>query len=249
MLVQKRNSDINQNNASVSTIKLKVKYGTCYHEIRISSHASFGELKKMLAEPTGLHPQDQKLFFKKKERDSKSYLDLARVKDGSKMVLIEDIDSRERRRLETIKLANRERNSKCLAEIKVEVDKLAKQVAALEESASTGGIVSEMDVGNWTDNLMRILIKLDDIVAEGDLKLQQREQVRSVRKLIESLDTRKMPKSIPQKNEDKQKIHLGVKKSTAILQKNMESSAEQVAKQPLTQSESVVVTTKWEVFD
>lgn len=30
---------------------------------------------------------------------------------------------------------------------------------------------------NLTENLMRILIKLDGIEAEGDLKLQRREQV------------------------------------------------------------------------
>ena len=88
-----------------------------------------GELKKMLSGPTGLHPQDQKLFFKKKERDSKSYLDVARVKDSSKLLLIEDIDSRERRRLETLKITKMEKTSKSLMEINLEVDKLAKQVA------------------------------------------------------------------------------------------------------------------------
>ena len=34
-----------------------------------------GELKKLLAGPTGLHHQDQKLMFKDKERDSKAFLD------------------------------------------------------------------------------------------------------------------------------------------------------------------------------
>ena len=43
MLVQKRDSNGDQNSASAaSTIKVKVKYGSSYHEIRISSHASFG---------------------------------------------------------------------------------------------------------------------------------------------------------------------------------------------------------------
>ena len=88
-----------------------------------------GELKKMLTEPTGLHVQDQKLIYKKKERDSKSYLDVERVKDGSKLVLVVDIESRERRILETLKIA-KEKTSKSLTEIKVEVDKLAKKVIA-----------------------------------------------------------------------------------------------------------------------
>lgn len=41
MLVQKRNSDVNN---KTSTIKVKVKYGSSYYQIHISSHASFGTL-------------------------------------------------------------------------------------------------------------------------------------------------------------------------------------------------------------
>ncbi|KHN48154.1 BAG family molecular chaperone regulator 1 [Glycine soja] len=89
-----------------------------------------GELKKMLTEPTGLHVQDRKLIYKKKERDSKSYLDVERVKDGSKLVLLVDIESRKRRLLEMLKIAKKEKTLKSLTEIKVEVDKLAKKVIA-----------------------------------------------------------------------------------------------------------------------
>ena len=87
-----------------------------------------GELKKKLAEPTGLHPQDQKLIFKDKERDSKAFLDVARVKDGSKIVLVEDVASRERRCLEKLRNAKVEKASKSLAEINLAVDKLQVQV-------------------------------------------------------------------------------------------------------------------------
>lgn len=85
----------------------------------------------MLAEPTKLHHVDQKLIFKNKERDSKEYLDVARVKDGSKIVLEEDILSRERRCLELLRNANAVKSSKSLAEINLEVDKLAGQVIEL----------------------------------------------------------------------------------------------------------------------
>lgn len=87
-----------------------------------------GELKKKLAEPTGLHPQDQKLIFKDKERDSKAFLDVARVKDGSKIVLVEDVVSKERRCLEMLRNAKVEKASKSLAEINLAVDKLQGQV-------------------------------------------------------------------------------------------------------------------------
>lgn len=87
-----------------------------------------GELKKILTEPTGLHVQDQKLIYKNKERDSKSYLDVERVKDGSKLVLLVDVESRERRILEKLKVIKKEKTSKSLTEIKLEVDKLCKKV-------------------------------------------------------------------------------------------------------------------------
>ena len=90
-----------------------------------------GELKKMLAAPTGLHPQDQKLLYKDKERDSKLFLDIAGVKGGSKLVLIEDELSRERRCLESRKNAKMEKAAKEISAIRVEVDKLAKQVGIL----------------------------------------------------------------------------------------------------------------------
>lgn len=44
----------------------------------------------------------------------------------------------------------------------------------MEATASTGGKVVEKDVENLTELLMMKLIKLDGIVADGDLKLQRR---------------------------------------------------------------------------
>ncbi|KAL0452524.1 UNVERIFIED_CONTAM: BAG family molecular chaperone regulator 1 [Sesamum latifolium] len=83
MLVQKR-TDADIAHVPPPTIRVRVKYGSIYHEIYISSQATFGELKKMLSGPTGLHHQDQKLFYKDKERDSNAYLDISGVKDKSK---------------------------------------------------------------------------------------------------------------------------------------------------------------------
>ncbi|QHO19992.1 BAG family molecular chaperone regulator 2-like isoform X2 [Arachis ipaensis] len=139
MLVQKRdsNSDRNSDSAALSTIMVKVKYGSAYHELPISSHASFGELKKMLRERTGLHAQDQKLMFKKKERDSKSYLDVERVRDGSKLVLFEKIESRERRMLETLRIAKKEKASKSLKEINHQVQPLAHKVRRVQKHIET----------------------------------------------------------------------------------------------------------------
>ena len=85
----------------------------------------------MLSGPTGLHHQDQKLLFKDKERDSKVFLDVAGVKDRSKIVLVEDPISQEKRYLEMRKNAKMEKASKSISEISLEVDRLAGQVFTL----------------------------------------------------------------------------------------------------------------------
>ncbi|CAA0842249.1 BAG family molecular chaperone regulator 3 [Striga hermonthica] len=176
MLVQQRSSDSNPNSKPVPNIKVKVKYGSFYHEVIISSQASFGELKKMLVGITGLPTGDQKLIFKDKERGSKAFLDICGVKDGSKMVLIEDDLSRERRCIESRKNAKMEKAAKEIAAIRFEVDKLAKQVGSIELDINGGKKVVETVLLNLIELLMTQLIKLDGIAAEGDVKLQRRTQ-------------------------------------------------------------------------
>lgn len=85
----------------------------------------------MLSGPTGLHHQDQKLFYKDKERDSKVYLDSVGVKDKSKIMLEEDAISKEKRYLETRKTAKMEKAARTLSDISLEVDGLAAQVKLL----------------------------------------------------------------------------------------------------------------------
>lgn len=88
-----------------------------------------GELKKMLSGPTGLHHQDQKLLYKNKERENKTFLDIVGVKDKSKIVLIEDPISQEKRYLEMRKNAKVEKAAKTISDISLEVDRLARQVS------------------------------------------------------------------------------------------------------------------------
>lgn len=195
MLVQRRSSDCTQNSSHVPNIKVKVKYGRSYHEVNINSQASFGELKKMLAEPTGLPSQDQKLIYKDKERNSKTFLDVAGVKDGSKIMLIEDELSKERRHLESLQASKMEKASKEIAAIRFEVDKLAKQVALNELEINCGKKVVETVLLNLIELLMTQLIKLDGISAEGDMKVQRRMQVKRVQKYIETLDILKIRNS------------------------------------------------------
>ncbi|KAM0014510.1 putative Ubiquitin-like domain superfamily, BAG domain superfamily [Helianthus debilis subsp. tardiflorus] len=115
------------------TIRVRVKYGSIYHEINNSSQATFDtkvvikvirELKKMLSGPIGLHHEDQKHMYKNKERSSKTFLDVVGVKDLSKMVLVEDPISQERRYVEMRKNVMMEKVARAISQISLEVDRL-----------------------------------------------------------------------------------------------------------------------------
>nr|GMC94425.1 BAG family molecular chaperone regulator 1-like [Ipomoea batatas] len=248
MLVQKRSPD-SDNLPPPPTIRVRVKYGSVYHEINISSQATFGELKKMLTGPTGLHHQDQKLLFKDKERNSNAFLDVSGVKDKSKMVLVEDPISQEKRYVEMRKNAKMERAAKTISEISLEVDRLAGQVSALESVISKGGKVAEKTVVNLIELLMNQLLKLDGINGEGDVKLQRKMQVKRVQKCVETLDMLKIKNSLPDSSSDEVKM-LHEEEQTG------NSFTNSPGKTPLQQqpsrrsaSGSVVITTQWETFD
>ncbi|XP_010555653.1 PREDICTED: BAG family molecular chaperone regulator 1-like [Tarenaya hassleriana] len=198
MLVQKRNPDPDRAGAPPPPppIRVRIKYNSVYHEINISPQATFGELKKMLSGPTGLHHQDQKIMYKDKERDSKAFLDIVGVKDKSKMVLVEDPISQEKRLLEMRKNAKTEKASKAIADISFEVDRLGGRVSALETVINKGGRVLEKDLVKLIELLMNELLKLDGILADGDAKLQRKMQVRRVQKYVETLDVLKIKNSI-----------------------------------------------------
>lgn len=131
----------------------------------------------MLSGPTGLHHEDQKLMYKDRARDSKSYLDAVGVKDRSKMVVMEDPISQEKRILEMRKNAKMEKAAKSISDISFEVDRLAGQVSAIGSVISKGGKVAEKTLLNVIELLMNQLIKLDGISVDGDVKLQRKLQV------------------------------------------------------------------------
>ncbi|KAM3190141.1 hypothetical protein ACQJBY_068378 [Aegilops geniculata] len=190
MLVQKRtpDSDPPPGGAPVPTIRVKVKYAGVYHEVYINSQASFGELKKLMSEKTGLHPDDQKVVYKDRERDSKAFLDMVGVKDRSKMTLLEDPTAQAKRLIEERRNAKAQRAAKAVSRVSLDVDKLASKVSALETIVSKGGKVVEADLVTLTEALMSELLKLDAIVAEGDVKDQRRIQEKRVQKNVETLD-------------------------------------------------------------
>ncbi|KAL1342547.1 hypothetical protein HN51_029088 [Arachis hypogaea] len=266
MLVQRRTDDSDRNSVPPApTIRVRVKYGSTYHEVNISSQATFGELKKMLSGPTGLHHQDQQIYYKDKERDSKAFLDIVGVKDKSKLVLVEDPLSQERRYLEMRKNAKMEKAAKSISEISLEVDRLAARVSALESIISKGGKVAEIDVISLIELLMNQLLKLDGIMADGDVKLQRKMQVKRVQKYVETLDMLKIKNSMGNANNGghhasvkAQQRHSNVHRLATIQEQpqsqgvsngNNHRSATIQEQQQQNQPSEVVVTTKWETFD
>ncbi|KAK9665553.1 hypothetical protein RND81_14G119400 [Saponaria officinalis] len=159
-----------------------------------------GEMKKMLSGPTGIHHEDQKVYYKKKERNSKEFLDIVGVKDKSKLVVMEDAISQEKRYLELRKNAQIEKASKFISQISLQVDKFAAQVTALESVILKGGRVAEKELVNLIELLMNELVKLDGIIVDGDVKLQRKMQVNRVQKYVETLDMLKAKNSMPTVN-------------------------------------------------
>lgn len=261
MLVQKRNPDSDPVGAKPPPmVRVRVKYGSVYHEISISPHASFGELKKMLSGPTGIHHQDQKLMYKDKERDSKAFLDVSGVKDKSKMVLIEDPISQEKRFLEMRKIAKTEKASKAISDISLEVDRLGGRVSAFEMVIKKGGKVAEKDLVTVIELLMNELIKLDGIVAEGDVKLQRKMQVKRVQNYVEALDVLKVKNSMAngqQKQSSRQRLatiqeHRQEQKPIQSLMDmpiNYKQRKQEIEEEPGAGPNLMDSSTKWETFD
>ncbi|KAL8114552.1 BAG family molecular chaperone regulator 1-like [Apium graveolens] len=260
MLVQKRNSDSDHPSVPLPNIKVKVKYGSSYLEFNITSRASFGDLKKMVAGPTKVHHEDQKLIYKNKERDSRAYLDVSGVKNGSKIVLIEDLVRKEKRLIELRKHAKIDKASEEIAEITSQVDKFAKQVANLDSQIFGGKRVVEKVLLNLIEQLMSLLIRLDGIVADGDIRSRRRLQVKRVQRYIETLDMLKIRNSMINNaeqiilaEEKHPKIVFNGQRSKIPIQDHQQQQKIRVSPKSTLEGvmmqKPVMVTTNWETFD
>lgn len=194
MLVQKRFDGVL---ASGPMIKIKVSHGSYQHEITIPAQSTFGDLKRLLAHETGLEPKEQRLIFKGKEKENEDCLHMVGVVDMSKVVLLEDPASRERKLQERSKDNGIAKACEAIAKVRGEVDKLTKKVSALDSTVNEGTKVDEKEFNVVTELFMMQLLKLDSIVAEGDSKLQRKIEVRRIQSLVETLDILKAMNSNP----------------------------------------------------
>ena len=78
---------------------------------------------------TGLEPEDQRLFFRGKEKHDEDHLHMEGVKAKSKILLLEDRASQERKLEEVKKTKEMLKASEAVAGVRSEVDKLSERVS------------------------------------------------------------------------------------------------------------------------
>ncbi|XP_050213908.1 BAG family molecular chaperone regulator 4-like [Mercurialis annua] len=84
-----------------------------------------------------------------------------------------------------------------IAAIREEVDKLAERVSVLEVAVNSGTKVANEEFAASAELLMRQLLKLDTIEAEGEAKMQRKAEVRRVQNFHDLLDNLKSSNSKP----------------------------------------------------
>ncbi|CAH8364247.1 unnamed protein product [Eruca vesicaria subsp. sativa] len=242
MVVQRRSDDSSN---VPRDIHVRVKFGSVHHEISINSQSTFGELKKRLSVKTGVHHQDMKILYKDKERDSKMFLDLCGVKDGSRLVLKEDPISQEKRLLEMRKLVVKEKANKSISDISFQADRLAGKLSAFEVVIGKGVKVEEESLESLLEMLMNQLVKLDAILCDGDIKLKKKIQEERLQKYVEALDVLKVKNSLQPQTQLKPQTQ-PQRKERDLVTFEEETSRKCAAPSP---DPPVIITTRWETFD
>ncbi|KAK6152534.1 hypothetical protein DH2020_015169 [Rehmannia glutinosa] len=150
-----------------------------------------GYLKYFISQKIGLRPEMHKLFFRGTEKEDNEDLQTAGVKDNSEVLLMEDKASEQVSPDEVEETCVVSKGEEVVAEIRKEVDKLAQQVSALQADVDRGTKVDDKEIVCLTEMLMRQLLKLDGIEAEGEGKVQRKMEVRRVQSIVETLDVLK----------------------------------------------------------
>lgn len=136
-----------------------------------------GVVKKIMSDETGLKVEEQRVIYKGKERENGEFLDVCGVKDKSKLVLIQDASSIERRFIQMRINAKIQTANRAINNVSLQLDQLAEQVSAIEKSISDGVKVPEVQIITLIEMLMKQAIRLESISAEGDASAQKILQV------------------------------------------------------------------------
>ncbi|XP_027111422.1 BAG family molecular chaperone regulator 4 [Coffea arabica] len=198
LLVQKRGAG--PVSSAGPMIKIKVSHDSYHHDVTVPSQSTFGDLKRILASKTGLEPMVQRLLFRGKEKDDDECLHIAGVEDTSKIILLEDPASKERKFEEMRKHQDPDKAYEAVANVRAEVDKLSDKVVDLEKAVQSGNDIAEKEFVVLTELLMIQLLKLDSIEAYGKAREQRRIEVHRVQSFVDKLDNLKARNCIPFSN-------------------------------------------------
>jgi len=170
MLVQRRDGE------EGPTIRLRVSHGPALREVIVPAQATFGELKRVLAQVTGLEPERQRLFFRGKEKCDDEFLHTSGAKDGAKVLLLEK-------------------------QVPANVEQKAEPV--MMDESMMRACEAVVRVRSEVDNLSAKLLKLDGIEAEGEARAQRKAEVRRIQNLVEVLDKLKARNANPLSDSNK----------------------------------------------
>ncbi|KAH7427201.1 hypothetical protein KP509_10G034000 [Ceratopteris richardii] len=170
-----------QPSSSSTLITVKVAHRLRMHEVTLSADSTFGDLKTNLAPLTGLCPNEQRLLFKGKPNEDGDVLRASGVQNHSKLLLIDNPASKEKRSLEARQNERIAKACQAVAVVRVEVDKLSVRVKSLETSIGNGNKIAENTFAMLSELLMQQLLKLDSIDAEGEARAQRKTEVHFIR--------------------------------------------------------------------
>ncbi|KAJ6778084.1 BAG FAMILY MOLECULAR CHAPERONE REGULATOR 4 [Salix koriyanagi] len=239
-------------------IKINVSHGPSHHELHVPAHCTFGHVKKVIEQQTGLESEKQRILFRGKEKEDGENLQEAGVRDDSKILVLEDVVRKEMKEGEDTSKAAMQENVeevkgndkemlkalRAIDETRKEIDKLAERVGALEVVVSGGTQVSEKEFVVFSEFLMRQLLKLDAIEAEGEARMQRKAEGSCSGKVVLAMDERDRDDNVelllcsPQQVRRVQNFHDILDNLKARNSKPLGNSGNAVS-----------VTTEWETFD
>ncbi|KAG9142527.1 hypothetical protein Leryth_011625 [Lithospermum erythrorhizon] len=135
-----------------------------------------GDLKQA-AQGLGVEHQLQKLLFTAIEKGNNDHLSMTGVKDNSKILLIVEESPKKENHEEVNAPSEVSVGLAAVAEVREEVNKLSEQVSALEAVIQYGIKVEEKNILHLTEILMRQMLTLDGIEAQGEGRQQRRIEV------------------------------------------------------------------------
>ncbi|CAI0426216.1 unnamed protein product [Linum tenue] len=212
----------------------------------------------IIEQRTGLECGRQKLLFRGKEKEDGEYLHDAGVKDNAKILVLEEPVSAEKelpempqpevkgREEETsTEDIKEEEQQPSISEVedKEEILKaLREQVSALEVAINCGTKVAEKEFVVSAELLMRQLLKLDMIEAEGEARVQRKAEVRRIQNFHELLDNLKATNAKP--------VNTNVNVATVTTDwETFDSGMGSLTPPPPGTSSSTAITEEWERFD